>query len=133
MTTYTKEENGKVRDIVELLLQCIELIPAAAKHVGQYVTHAEVHEFQEVVKAKGEEPKEDTRPEGVRLFEKYNDMALSERKKHVLAMFNACESHKECASLLLSVAEHLFDVEVDECEEAGKIVMKAAGIVGAAE
>ncbi len=40
----------KVKIAVELLLQVVELFPAAALHVGQYVSHAELLDLQQLLK-----------------------------------------------------------------------------------
>ena len=45
------ETMGKVSDAIELLLQLVELMPDAAKHVEQYVSHGELHELQQEIKA----------------------------------------------------------------------------------
>jgi hypothetical protein len=44
------ETTGKIKDAIELLLQCMELFPDARKHVELYVSHAQVHELQEQLK-----------------------------------------------------------------------------------
>ncbi len=52
MVVLTTEEFGKMMDALELLLQAVELIPDAEKHVKPYVTHAQLHELQENLKGR---------------------------------------------------------------------------------
>jgi hypothetical protein len=44
--------HAKVKNAVELLLQVIELFPDAAEHVGQYVSHDELHGLQQLLKVR---------------------------------------------------------------------------------
>lgn len=45
-----KLDKNKIDSCLELLLQVMEIYPEAKKHVEQYISYSDIHEFKESLK-----------------------------------------------------------------------------------
>jgi hypothetical protein len=53
LTMINDRDMKSLKDAVELLLQCMELLPAAQDHVEQYISYKELVNLQDALKASG--------------------------------------------------------------------------------